>query len=152
MKRLQGSLTLDTSVLVEYLIGSNFGEAVRDYLANLRVNEKAYCSLHALSELFYIMCRLRGREFAREKIGEILQSNLLAVYSSTELALGIGEIKCERAISLADCSSIATAMLTKTRALFMGEEELKRELSRKPFQTKIFFLEDEVEKISPKGG
>ncbi|MBS7629125.1 PIN domain-containing protein, partial [Candidatus Bathyarchaeota archaeon] len=58
MKRLQGSLTLDTSVLVEYLAGSELGEKIREYFANLGPDEKAHCSIYTISELFYIICRL----------------------------------------------------------------------------------------------
>ncbi|MGQ9469448.1 MAG: PIN domain-containing protein [Nitrososphaerales archaeon] len=141
MNRLQGNLTLDTSVMVEYLIGSKLGEKVRDYFANLKPDERAYCSLYTLSEIFYIMCRLKGKKFAHEKIDQMLLSNMISIHSSIELAMKTGELKCERAISLADCSSIATAVITNTKVVFTEEEELKREIARKPFELEIIFLE-----------
>jgi len=141
LRALQGNLTLDTSVLIEYLIGSDLGKAIRDYLFSLKPNEKAYCSLYTISEVFYIMCRLKGSGFAHEKMGRLLLSNMISVHASTELALKTGELKCERAISLADCSSIATAILTNTKAVFVEEEELRKEIARKPFETEIVFLE-----------
>jgi predicted nucleic acid-binding protein len=130
-------------VIVEYLIGSKLGEEVRDYFSNLKPDERVYCSLYALSEVFYVMCRLKGKEFAREKIAQMLLSNMISVHSSIELAIKTGELKCERAVSLADCSSIATAIITDTRVVFAEEEELKKEIERKPFEVEIIFLEYE---------
>ncbi len=138
---MQGSLTLDTSAIIEYLIGSQLGEALRDYFANLKPDERAHCSLYTVSETFYVMCRLKGKEFAREKMKKILLSNMISIHGSIELAMKTGELKCERAISLADCSSIATAIITNTKAVFTEEEELKREIARKPFEVEIIFLE-----------
>lgn len=141
MKRLEGDLTLDTSVLVEYLAGSDLGRKVKDYFENLGPDEKAHCSIYTLSELFYIICRLRGEEFAQQKIDEMLSSNMISVHGSVELAIKTGKLKCERAISLADCSSIAVATLTRTRAVFIEEEELKEEMDRSPFEAEILFLD-----------
>ncbi|MBI2184237.1 MAG: PIN domain-containing protein [Thaumarchaeota archaeon] len=140
MKPLEKSLTFDSSVLIEYLIGSDIGKAVKQYFNDANPDEKAHCSLYVLSEIFYIMCRLKGREFAYDKISLLLSSNMISVHASTELALRTGELKCERAISLADCSSIATAAITGTKVVFAGEEELKREMARKPFETEILLL------------
>ncbi len=140
MSRLQGNLTLDTSAIIEYLIGSHLGEDVRDYFANLKPDERAYCSLYTISETFYVMCRLKGKEFAREKMEKILLSNMISVHNSIELAMKTGELKCERAISLADCSSLATAIITNTKAVFTEEEELKKEIAKKPFEVEIIFL------------
>ncbi|MGQ9719287.1 MAG: PIN domain-containing protein [Nitrososphaerales archaeon] len=141
MNRLQGNLTLDTSAIIEYLVGSHRGEAVRDYFANLKFDERAHCSLYTISEIFYVMCRLKGKDFAHEKIDHLLLSNMVSIHSSIELAMKTGELKCERAVSLADCSSIATAIVTNTRVVFAKEEELKREMARKPFEVEIIFLE-----------
>ncbi len=140
MSRLQGNLTLDTSAIIEYLIGSHLGEAVKDYFANLKPDERAHCSLYTISETFYVMCRLKGKEFAREKMEKILLSNMISIHSSIELAMKTGELKCERAISLADCSSLATAIMTNTKAVFTEEEELRREIAKKPFEVEIIFL------------
>lgn len=87
------------------------------------------------------MCRLRGRKFAHSKINQMLSSNMISVLSSIELALKTGELKCERSISLADCSSIATAILTNSKAVFAKEEELKKEMDRKPFEVEVVLLE-----------
>ncbi len=71
---------------------------------------------------------------------KILLSNMISIHSSIELAMKTGELKCERAISLADCSSLATAIITNTKAVFTEEEELKREIAKKPFEVEIIFL------------
>ncbi|MEM3430855.1 MAG: hypothetical protein QXN20_08175 [Candidatus Bathyarchaeia archaeon] len=71
----------------------------------------------------------------------MLSSNMISVHGSVELAIKTGKLKCERAISLADCSSIAVATLTRTRAVFIEGEELKEEMDRRPFEAEILFLD-----------
>ncbi|MBS7629124.1 hypothetical protein KEJ23_04015, partial [Candidatus Bathyarchaeota archaeon] len=76
-----------------------------------------------------------------QKINEMLSSNVISVHGSVELAVKTGELKCERTISLADCSSIAVATLTNSRAVFVGEDELKKEIGRRPFEAEIIFVD-----------
>lgn len=79
----------------------------------------------------------------RKKINSILRSQVLKICSTTELAIETGRIKCERAISLADCGCIATAKLTRAKAVFARkEEELLREMERRPFDVEIVFLKE----------
>ena len=57
------------------------------------------------------------------------------------MALEAGRLKCEKAISLADSSCIATAKTTRSRAVFAQEErELADEMEKKPFDVEIRFL------------
>ncbi len=73
----------------------------------------------------------------------MLRSQVLKICSTTELAKEIGRIKCERAISSADCGCIATAKLNKAKAVFARkEEELPREIERRPFDVEIVFLKE----------
>jgi hypothetical protein len=92
LMRLQGSLTLGTSVLAEYLAGSELGGKVKDYFANLGPDEKAHCFIYTISELFYIICRLKGKEFAKQKICEMLSSNLISIHGSAGTSTGGGSI------------------------------------------------------------
>jgi predicted nucleic acid-binding protein len=138
---LRGNTALDSSVLIEYLTGTALGQQIKRYFEQMAPDERAYCSLHTLSETYYVLCRLRGTRFAAEKLQEMLRSELVEVAHSVELGLKVGEIKCARAISLADCSCIATAMLTHSQAVFAKpEEDLAVELERKRFDVDLVFL------------
>jgi len=124
-------------------MGTAIGKVLREYFRTLVPEETVSSSLFALAETFYVLCRLNGPEFAREKIHDILASRVVGVSNSTELALQTGELKCERTISLSDCSCLATARLDKAKAVFaFREKELLREMRKKAFDVDIVFLED----------
>ena len=53
-------------------------------------------------------------------------------------------LKCERALSLADCFTISAGEELGMDTVFAKHEELDRELSKKPFKTRILFLEDNL--------
>lgn len=143
MRGLRGNIALDSSVLIEYLMGTKIGKILRGYLETLRPEEKVSCSLITISEVFYVLCRLRGAKFAEEKINDILASHVLDIYDSAEVAVRTGKIKCERGISLADCSCVAVAEMTKAKAVFAKrEKELVKEVEKKPFNVEIIFLQD----------
>lgn len=158
LQELHGSLVLDTGVLVEYLIGSSkCGRIIREYFAALGRYDKIHVSIHAVSEICYILCRARsivtneeeqqsrknrsGRKFASEKLVDLLESNALIVHSSIDFAMKIGELKCERSLSIVDCSAIALAESLNLPACFVREKELEREISRKPFAVDILLLD-----------
>jgi hypothetical protein len=92
--------------------------SLREYFRTLTRDETVSSSLFALSEMFYVLCRLKGPEFAREKTRDILASTVVGVSNSTEFALQTGKLKFERTISLSDCSCLATARLNKAKAVF----------------------------------
>jgi len=143
LKGLRGNTAFDSSALLEYLMGTKAGELVKEYFETLRPEENANCSIIMVSEIFYILCRLRGAAFAENKIKDMLESRVLEVWNLPELAIETGIIKCERAISLADCSCIATGKLANAKVVFARkEEELAREMERKPFDVEIVFLEE----------
>jgi len=143
LSALRGNTALDTSAIIEFLTGSELGRAVREYFETLKPTEKAYCSLYAVSEIFYILCRLRGEEDAEEKLRLMLGSRVIEVVDSPEMALEAGRLKCARAISIADCSCISTAKITDSVAVFAYiEEELDKEMKRKKFDVEILTLAD----------
>ena len=142
MKSLRGNTALDTSALIEYLTGTKAGETIKTYFETLKPEETANCSTLTISEIFYVLCRLRGLKFAEDKVNDMLKSQTTQVHNTTDLAVQTGKIKCERAISLADCSCIATAKLANAKAVFARKEkELLREMERKPFDVEITFLQ-----------
>ena len=67
-----------------------------------------------------------------------------------KLYANAAEIKCERALALGDCYTIANAKVTGSIALFaFQEEELKSEMERKPFDVEILFIEGPPRTVSP---
>lgn len=144
MKSLRGNTSLDTSALIEYLTGTKEGETIKQYLKTLKPEETVNCSILTVSEIFYILCRLKGATFAQDKTNDMLRSQIIQVYNTTDLAIQTGKTKCERAISITDCSCIATAKLANAKAVFARKEkELAREMERKPFDVEITFLENQ---------
>lgn len=138
---MRGSATLDTSVIIEYLMGTELGRIIKGYFETLESEEKVYCSLYAISEIFYVLCRLKGLEYAVEKINAMFVSRVIEVNNTEEMALEAGRLKCERAISVGDCSCIATAKITRSQAVFaQREKELVNEMQRKPFAVEMLFL------------
>lgn len=134
-------MTLDTSAIIEYLTGTELGSIIKEYFETLKAQEKVHCSLYSISEIFYVLCRLKGLKYAVEKINAMLNSQVIEINNTEEMALEAGKLKCDRAISIGDCSCIATAKITKSRPVFsQGEKELVNEMKRKPFAVEILFL------------
>ncbi len=141
LSELRGNTALDSSAIIEYIAGTRVGDVLRNYFETIGRDETVAISLFALSESFYILCRLKGPTFAKEALDEL--TSYVEVSSSTQIALQAGRIKCERSISLVDCSCLAVAKLTNARAVFATrEEEIIREMKRKNFDVEIVFLED----------
>jgi hypothetical protein len=67
------------------------------------------------------------------------------VIASDELDMAAGTIKCERAISLADCYVLGLAKLEGVTALFAKrEKELEKEIEERAFDIPVQFLEDYI--------
>ncbi len=143
MKSLRGSLAVDTSVWIEYFLGTKIGEKFKDYLSHPEP-KVVYVSLLTLSETFYVLCRAGGEKLAKECLQTLKETKNLIIDSSLNLAEKAGSLKCERAISLADCYSISLAEKHECQALFAKKEkELETENKRKSFKAKLVFLEEQ---------
>ncbi len=64
------------------------------------------------------------------------------VIEGREIQMIAGNYKCERAISLSDCFTLASSKNMGFPALFKEEEEIRQEINKKAFDVEIFFLED----------
>lgn len=138
---LPDALSIDSGVVLAYLLGEDLGEITRDEV--LVRERRAYCSGVAVSELFYILCRRRGERFAREAAEAILKSGRLSVVSSERVDLEAGAYKCARSVSLADCYVLAVAKVFNATAVFAKREnDLSREADRRSFDVETVFLED----------
>ncbi|MHA1710805.1 MAG: PIN domain-containing protein, partial [Candidatus Freyarchaeota archaeon] len=122
-------------------MGTDLGRVIKEYFETMKLEEKVYCSLYTISELFYVLCRLKGLGYAVEKMNMMLSSRVVEINNTVEMALEAGRLKCERAISIGDCSCIATAKITRSQAIFAKKEkEIATEMKTKPFDVEILFL------------
>ena len=142
---LPASVSIDSGVILAYLLGERSGELVRTRIFNQSTDKttKAYCSGSTVAETFYILCRRKGPGYAQDTIATVLESGYLSRVSSNELDVEAGRYKCARGVSLADCYVLATAKLMHAAALFARrEDDIKRESERDPFDVQLIFLED----------
>lgn len=133
-------IACDAGVLIELIQkGSKlplFQQIVQD-----RVNPKI--TILALTELQYILCRKLGAQKSEEKVNALIDSNYFEISYLHELRPIASVLKCQRAISLPDCFTIALAINRSIPALFATrEKELDKEIQKKPFQTRILFLDE----------
>ena len=139
---LPEALSIDSGVVLAFLLGEELGEIVRSEVLS-RNGRRVYFNRLAVSELFCILCRRRGERSAHEATEALLKSGRLSLVSSDQLDIQAGTYKCARGISLADCYVLAAAKVLNCAAAFARrEEDLKREMTKAPFDVEIIFLED----------
>ncbi len=90
----------------------------------------------AILETFYILCRKSSWEEAKVKIDALIKSNIIKIIPISNLIEHAALIKCERAIAIADCLTIALAKSLNGAAIFFDREKeleiaMKKNLSRK---------------------
>jgi predicted nucleic acid-binding protein len=126
--------------LIELLSSTGLSKPLRDAIEGDTVNP--YTTFQSLIEAEYVLCREKGWEKAREKIDELTESRAVELVEASELVHETARIKCVRAIALTDCYTIALAEKLNGTAVFAHlEDDLSREMKRKPFSTKLVFLE-----------
>lgn len=148
MRRLRENLTniptrvtLDSSVLLAYLLGEELSELVGQLLE--KGGRRLYIPHTAITETYYIACRQLGSDTADRIVTSFLDGLAVETVSSEELDLVAGRCKCERSISLADCYVIAAAKLRDAAALFAEpESELTKEMKSHSFDVDIMFLSE----------
>lgn len=132
-------LSLDSSVLLAYLLGEKLGVRARTVLED--ENRRIFLPHTALSEAYYVLCRKRGPKYADGVVSVFLDADYGEMLASTEIDMVAGKYKCERAISLADCYVLAAAKLKHATALFAkAESDLLEEMKRRTFDVEIDFL------------
>ncbi|MEM3684043.1 MAG: PIN domain-containing protein [Conexivisphaerales archaeon] len=142
MKReLTGSMVFDTSALLEMLFSTPYRvkarEALKSHSLSLRV-----CDI-TMAEAEYVLCKRLGEDEAHDRITNLLKSGYVDVYPDSELIEDAAEYKCKRSLSLLNCFSLALAKRKGTPVVFARrEKELEDEMSKKPFDVDILFLEE----------
>lgn len=140
---LSGGFSLDSSVLLEMLTATPSGQLIVQGL--LAGSITAYTSYLNLTEAEYVLCRKIGREQSRSKVASLIRSNFITLIEMEKVHALAAQIKCERALALGDCYSLATAQVVGSKALFaFREEELVKEIGRAQLPVEIGFLEDAV--------
>lgn len=135
-------LSIDSGVILAYYLGEDLGKLVKSSIL-APGSGAVYSSRQTISELFYILCRRKGDEFATEAVETLLKSSYLSLVSSDEVDIQAGRYKCARTISLVDCYVLAVAKIQSVPALFARrEEEVEKELESGPLDVKLLFLED----------
>lgn len=136
---LRGRLALDSSVLVEIFNDSPTGRRVVEGLQEPQV--EAFTSWVNLTEASYIVCRKVGRERSASARDDLVASGFVTLVEDVKVHGTAAELKCERAISLADCYTLATAAVSGSKPLFLRREnDLARESQKRPFDPEPAFL------------
>jgi predicted nucleic acid-binding protein len=108
----------------------------------LKEKWEGYCTEMAILETFYILCRKLSLKTALEKINALKESKIINLKSIGFVLNEAAEIKCERAIAIADCITIALAQKLQGKAVFYrAEKEIIKTIEKKPFKTEIIFLD-----------
>ena len=143
MQSITDRLSLDSSVLIAYLLGEETGEIAKTRIFQL--GRTLFFNRLGLAEVFYTLCRKKGFNSAKESVTTFIQTHYCTFEDSSDLAIEAASYKCERSVSLADCYVIALAKLRGSTAVFARRErELVAEMDRKEFDVPILFLEDLV--------
>jgi len=131
-------VVVDTGVWIEYFSETKLGQKFKEKIVEDRIS--IYISETAVSEIFYVLCRQNGYQEAEKNINRVLDG--AEVIEGRGIQMFAGKYKCERAISLSDCFTIAVSKSMGFPALFKEEEEISKEIKKKAFDVEIFFLED----------
>ncbi len=95
-----------------------------------------------MMEAEYILCREHGWDQANEKVEKLILSRALEIVEEERVLHEAARIKCERSIAIGDCHTIALAQKLNATAVFAHQEEdLAKEMKRKPFPVNVYFLE-----------
>jgi len=138
-----GFLALDGGVL----IGLSLGEKDFTSLEESLLSEETIGLTHelAITELLYILCRKTSMEIALEKLNYLKLSGYIEIINISELIEMASELKCKRALALADCFTIALAKKYSGKAVFAKlENEIKKEITKEPFDIDIVFIIDNM--------
>ena len=140
-ENIAGTLAIDAGVIIELLLQSKAGIAIRNALLEEIID--AHTTEMAITEVKYILCRKFGWEESCRRVEKLLSSGYINVYRTDQLIDLAAKYKCERSISPADCFVLAPAKKLGCKALFARrEQELVKEMNRKKFDVEILFLED----------
>ena len=124
---------------MELLSGTDLGTSISDVLVAEPII--VYTSFVNVAETEYVLCRRFGRAYGRGRMETLISSGRLSIRDDISLHTASAKLKCERAMSLPDCYTLAVAEVTSSTPVFLfREKDLVREMERKPFDIEPFFL------------
>jgi len=140
MKEISHSnIALDGGTLIALSIGEKGSSILKERILLGEIT--GFASQLAITEMLYILCRKFSWKIAVEKKQQIMDSKMVIIINNEELIEEAAKYKCNRAIALADCFTLATAKLKDAKAMFAKrEEELIKEINKQKFDVEIEFL------------
>ena len=129
------SIVVDTSVLLEYLEDTPLGKKVFQKVLSNEEIKKFYIAPIVDTELKYILCRRKGYGKAIKIVSELLKD-------FEDLRDEAAHLKCDFAISLADCYGLATAKLLEIPIYMKKEVEIEKIVKKLSLIVKIKFIDD----------
>ena len=134
------SIVVDTSVLMEILDETQLGEIFFQKVLSITHIQEFYISPLVDTELKYILCRQKGYEDAIKITSEFLKD--FTIYSEEKLRDEAAHLKCNFAISLANCYSLATAKLLDIPVYMKKEDEIEKVFSELSTLVNIKFIDN----------
>jgi len=133
-------LILDSGVLIAYFTDENIPivPLLDEYIFNEASSVLLYGHNVMKTELYYIICRKKNYIEATRILEQVDKS--INIISEKWLFEKAGQIKCRYSISIADCFSISLGILKGCPILFLGEEELPKDVVNdinKDFNAKV---------------
>jgi len=130
---------LDGGVLIALAVGEAAASELKDEI--LKGETLAFCSELALAELEYILCRRLGWNVAEAKSRSLVESKVVGIIETSVIMHEAAKMKCERALSLPDCFTLALSKLYHCKAIFVRKEvEMEQAIEKKAFDVEIKFL------------
>ncbi len=134
-------MVLDGGVLIALAVGDKLSDSIKHGIINDEVRARSHEL--ALTEMMYVLCRSVGWETASTKRDYLADSGLITIDATAEIMNDAARIKCERALALPDCFTLASAKKHGCKAVFVRlEDDLKKEISKKPLDIEISYLEE----------
>ncbi len=135
------SIIFDTGVLIEMVRGSKSALALKARLESGSL--VPHTTELNLLELSYLSCRREGWAKAESVANSIRESGYFKVHEVQAFLEAAARMKCDRAISVVDCITIAAGETLSIPVLFARhEKELDEELKKHPFKIELSFLMD----------
>lgn len=139
-KSQNNSVVVDTSVLIELLEETPLGNKVFQRVFSDPQFQEFYIAPIVDTELKYIIYRRKGYENAIRITSEFLKDFM--IYSEEKLRDTAAHLKCNFAISLAGCYSLATAKLLDIPIYMKKENEIEKVFKELSTLVKINFIDN----------
>ena len=138
------NLVLDTSVLIGYFMDEKLSiiPLLDEYVFNENSSLTLYGHNLLKSEIYYIVCRKKGNNEAKNVLNKI-ENVVTNIISESWLFEKAGQIKCEYPITLCDCLSISLGIFQDCPIFFLKERELSEDVVNKinkEFKAKIYLV------------